>query len=194
MTFLVIDHGRVASLATNDALVAAADIAAFDDARRLFAGLDAIVAAAAARGHAEGVAAGRAVAAAEQATALLDLEARAAAARAELRTEAAGLAVAITRHIAAGIGPAATVAALAATAAAALAPDTAAEARVHPDAVAATVARLGDHPQITVVADAGVPATDCIIVTALGSIGAGLDTQLAAIAAALAAPGVRDAA
>jgi type III secretion protein L len=185
MTWLVIDQHRIVSLATDDPLIAAQDISAFDDVRALLAGIDAISLAAETRGYAKGLADGRAVAAAEHTTALMALDACAATARAALRAEAGDLAIAIIRRIAAEIGPAATVAGLAASAAADLAPDAPAQARVHPSAVAATVARLGGQPQVTVVADAGLSPTDCVLITANGSIRAGLDTQLTVLAAAL---------
>lgn len=185
MTWLIIDHHRTATLATDDPLVATGDIAAFGDARSLLAGLDAVADGARARAHVEGLAAGRAAAAAEQAAALIALEARAATERAAMRAEAGDLAIAIVRRIAAGIGHPETVAALAASAAAELAPDAPAEARVAPDAVAATVARLGNRPQVTVIADPALAPTDCMLTTPLGSIRAGLETQLAAIGAAL---------
>lgn len=189
MTWTILHHGAIASLATSEGIVPAAALPAFDDALALLAGLEAVRAESVAAGHAEGFAAGRAAAAAEQAAALVALDAQVAAARAELRGSAAGLAVAIVRRIATGLGSADVVAALAARAAEDLAPDRPAEARVPPAALAATVARLGNRPQITVVADPALAADDCVLATPLGSVHAGLETQLAAVERALADAG-----
>ena len=189
MAFVLISNSAAGQLLADDPLVPAAQCAAFDDALALLAGMSVQVAAAVAAGHqqglAHGLAEGRAAAKAEAATALAAAAQALDADRAALRAEAAALAVAIVRRIAAGIGPADTVGALAATAAATLAPDPVAEVRVPPPAVPATIARLGAWPQLVVVADAALAADECEFRTAAGVVRAGLDVQLAAIAAGL---------
>jgi flagellar assembly protein FliH len=198
MSFVVLRAGPYASLASDDPLVPAAALPAFADAISLLDGLAALAAQARAAGHADGLARGladgRAQAAAELATSLADADAQLAAARAALRREAAGLAVAIVRRIAGGLGPADTVAALAETAAAALAPDPAAEVRVPAAALAATAARLRPWPRLVVVADPALAGDECEFRSGLGVVRAGLETQLAAILAGLGDQGIDDAA
>lgn len=189
MTWVILHQDRFATLATDDALVPADAVPAFADAMALLAGLETVRADAIARGHADGKVEGRAAAAAEHAATLLDLKRQTAAARAELRSEAVTMALAIVRRIADGIGAAETVAALAARAAETLVPDTEAEVRVPPLAVAAAVARLGQFPGLIVVGDPALGSDECVLATPLGSIRAGLDVQLSTIERTLADAG-----
>nr|WP_239024667.1 FliH/SctL family protein [Sphingomonas corticis] len=104
----------------------------------------------------------------------------------EQRGDLARLALEVVRRIAADLGAADMVAAMADRAAAGVAPDLAPTVRVHPDALAATRARLGER--VAVEADAALAPTDCVIATSLGEVHAGLETQLAALARAWGLP------
>lgn len=193
MSFVLIHADAQATLLRDDPLVPATDVPAFREARDLLDAAAAIRAAATrsaeaeaqtareearAAGHAEGLAAGDDAIRAE----LLRL-AEADAQRSEAqRADLARLALEVVRRIAADLGAPDMVAALAARAAAAIAPDPLPVVRVHPDAVDATRVRLGSRA--TVAGDAALAPTDCVIATPLGEVRAGLDTQLAALARA----------
>ena len=197
MSFVLIHADRQATLLRDDPIVPAAQVPAFTEARDLLDAVSALrddsaglaeEAAAAARvegyaaGHAEGVAAG-AAAVRDELIRLMQADAvRVEAQRADL----ARLALEVVRRIAADLGSAEMVAALADRAAAAVAPDPAPVVRVHADAVAATRARL--DPRVTVEADASLAPTECVIATPLGEVRAGLETQLAALARAWGLP------
>lgn len=109
------------------------------------------------------------------------------------RRLAVRLAVQIVRKIAATVGPADTVAALAETAARGLQPDEPCVLHLHPSLAESVGERLqrwllqapGARPPLEVMADEGCGPFDCRLVTALGSRNAGLDVQLTLIENAL---------
>lgn len=188
----LIAASRAGTLASGDPVVPAAAVAPLreaatilDAAGRLHAEVEsdcaASVAAASATGFAAGHAAGLQAASAEAAKSLFDLNLRAADERRTMRAEISGLALGVVRRIAGNLGDEALVAALAERAAQDLAPDVVAAVRVAPAAVGATVERLRGYPGLTVVGDATLAATDCVIETPLGASHAGLDVQLAAV-------------
>lgn len=192
MTFYVIHAGAAATLASDDAVVPAADIAILRSANEVLLRADAIGDAVAtsaeavrlkaeATGTAAGLTAGRDAALAEAQAHLLDLTARAAADRAIARSDVSRLALEVVRRIASEVGSVEMVAALAERAAADLLPETVATVRVPIAAVAATSARLIGYAGLTVVADAELSDNDCIVDTLLGVSHAGLDIQLAAV-------------
>lgn len=191
MSFVLIRADAAATLMRDDPLVRAADVPVLGDVQRLLADAQSLredaraaseKAGEAARdegyaaGHAEGLAAGAALVREE----LLRL-AQADAARAEAqRTDLARLGLEVVRRIAADLGPADMVAALAERAAAAIAPDSQLTVRVPPAALDATRARLGAG--VAVEPDPTLGATDCVLSTPLGEVRAGLETQLAQLA------------
>lgn len=191
MSFVLIRADAAATLMRADPIVRAADVPVLDDVQRLLADAqvlreDARAASAQAgedaraegyaAGHAEGLAAGAALVRDE----LLRL-AQADAARSETqRTDLARLGLEVVRRIAADLGPAEMVAALAAKAVAAVAPDPQLTVRVPPAALAETRERLGAG--VAIEPDETLGATDCILSTPLGEVRAGLETQLAQLA------------
>jgi type III secretion protein L len=188
----LIAANSAATLVTDDAVIPAREIAALRSASEtltaaaslrdaVVAERDAATAAATAAGYAAGHAAGREAAAAEARAALFDLTLRAADERGRARADVSRLALEVVRRIAGEIGDAATVAALADRAAAELLPDTVAVVRVAPEAREPTADRLQAYPGLTVLGDAALGATDCVIETPLGASHAGLDVQLAAV-------------
>ena len=192
MTFTLIHADAVATLASDDPVIPAGAVAALRstvetlaEAGRLHATIEARCQTATAAAHAQGLtaghAAGTAAAAAVGREQLLALTRRAGDERQRLRGEVSGLAIEVVRRIAAGIGEADVVAALAEGAAAELLPDAIATVRVPPPALDATRHRLARWPGLTVVADATLAASDCIVETPLGASHAGLDVQLAAV-------------
>jgi type III secretion protein L len=169
----IVRAGDVPVLAEAERLLASAT-ALRDDARR--ASEDAADAARAegyAAGHAEGLAAGSA----EIRDELLRLAGADAERAAAQRGDLARLALEVIRRIAAELGAPEMVAALADRAAAAVAPDTPLTVRVPPAALARTRERVRAHA--TVEPDETLGATDCVLVTPLGEVRAGLETQLA---------------
>jgi type III secretion protein L len=191
MSFVLIRADAAATLMRDDPIVRAADVPVLGDVQRLLADAQAlredaraasVQAGEAARdegyaaGHAEGLAAGAALVREE----LLRL-AQADVARAEAqRTDLARLGLEVVRRIAADLGPADMVAALAEKAAAAIAPDSQLTVRVPAAALDATRARLGAG--VAVEPDETLSATDCVLSTPLGEVRAGLETQLAQLA------------
>ncbi|MCM5678261.1 hypothetical protein M8A51_01820 [Schlegelella sp. S2-27] len=109
------------------------------------------------------------------------------------RRLAVRLAVQIVRKIAATVGPADTVAALAETAARSLQPDEPCVLHLHPSLAESVGERLqrwsfqapGARPLLEVMADEDCGPFDCRLVTALGSRNAGLEVQLTLIENAL---------
>lgn len=195
MSFTILAADRFATLLADDPLVRAADIAPLRDALALLAHARdlhdtrvAAVDAATAHGHAEGHAAGyrdgRAAGEAAGAALLAEIAARDQARDAGRAQEIARLALEVVRRIAGEIGPADIVAALAARAAETVAAPAETLVRVAPAAVAATAARLAHNAGLRVVSDATLDATECVIETPLGRARAGLDVQLAQLAAA----------
>lgn len=197
MSFVLIHADREATLLRDDPIVPARELPAFTAARDL---LDAVAAlrdeaagateaakeAARAEGYAAGHAEGLAAGAAAVREELLRLVQADAVRAQEQRGDLARLALEVVRRIAADLGAADMVAAMADRAAAGVAPDPAPTVRVHPDALAATRARLGER--VAVEADAALAPTDCVIATPLGEVHAGLETQLAALARAWGLP------
>ena len=191
MSFVLIRADRDTTLLRDDPIVPAAEVPAFTEAQALLDAAAAIreaadrgAADAADRARAEGFAAGHAEGLAAGATAVREELLRlvqADAVRAEAqRGDLARLALEVVRRIAADLGAPDMVAAMAARAATSVAPEPQPVVRVHPDAVAATRARLGDRA--TVEADPSLATTDCVLATPLGEVRAGLETQLAALA------------
>ena len=114
---------------------------------------------------------------------LVALAKEAAEARERLRAQAGELALGIVRKIARDLGPAETVAALAASAARQLAPHEPVVLRVHPELEAGVRERLGaiggpTVGEIEVAADPALGAGDCTLETEFGQVRAGLELQL----------------
>ena len=204
MTLYLLAANRAGTLATDDPVIAAADVGAVNDmaaavaragalrddmAARVAETADEAATAARAAGHAEGLAA----AAAEVQAELFALTLRAAAERSRVRAEVTMIALEVVRRIAAEIGEPKVVAGLAERAAAALLPDEVATVRVPAAALAAVADRLQRHAGLTVVADATLEPNGCVVTTALGSSHAGLDLQLAAVERAWASSASGDA-
>lgn len=189
--FVLIRADASATLLRDDPIVSASDLPLLEEAQKLLSAAsvlreearrDAEIAADAARaegfaaGHAEGLAAG-----AEAVVAKLLGLAKADAARADAqRGDLARLGLEVVRRIAADLGSADMVAALAEKAASTIAPDAAVTIRVPPAAVAQVRARLGDRA--TVEPDETLAANDCVLSTSLGDVHAGLETQLTQLA------------
>lgn len=205
MSFTLLAADRVATLLADDPVVPAAEIPPLRDALALLAAardLHDTRAAAVEAATAEGRAAGRAegyrdgCAAGEEAAAALlaDIAARERRHDAARAQEIARLALEVVRRIAGEVGPADTVAALAARAADAVAAPADLIVRVAPSALTATQARLGGRTGLRIVADPALDPLDCVVETPLGRARAGLATQLAQIARAWGLPGAGDAA
>lgn len=191
--YVLIRADTAATLVRDDPLVPASDVPALTDIQAVLDAAarlrdDARTAAneiadvareeARAAGRAEGIAAGQA----EVREELLRLV-QADAARAEAqRGDLARLGLEVVRRIAGDLGSPEMVAALADRAAAALAPEPVPVVKVHPDAVETVRARLSSRAAVE--ADATLDATDCVLVTPLGAVRAGLETQLAQLARA----------
>lgn len=196
MTFLALHAGRQASLATDRLWLSADEVSACQDARALLQRLEHLVgrreaelAAARDAAVAEGRAEGRREALAQEAARLWDAwDAAARSARADvdtLREALVALSLQVVQRIAAELGPAAVVAAIAAQAARDLLPDSAAIVRVHPDVAAAVRERIGALPGVLEVrADATLGRCDCALDTVAGQRLAGLPVQLERLAAA----------
>lgn len=190
MSFVALHRGAVTSLATDQLWLDGDDVTHVERALQLLERLDALVAMretelAAAReaAHAQGLAEGR-----EQALATVgprlwdawDQAARQAGAdQHELRRAVVTLALRVVQRIAADLGPASVVAALAEQAAESLVPDSAAVVRVHPDVAAAVRARVAASPGVLEVkGDATLGRWDCAFDTPAGRVLAGLPLQL----------------
>lgn len=138
-------------------------------------------------GRREGYRAGRAEAEREGAETLARLEIAARNARRTMRGETVRLALEVVHRIAGRLGEDAMVKALAEEAVRELVPDRPVVVRVHPDRVEAVRHRLTPHGErVAVEADAGLRPAGCVLVSDIGRVDAGLDTQLAAIERALA--------
>lgn len=189
--FVLIRADAAATLLRDDPIVRAADVPVLTEADRLLAAASALRddarrssehAAQVARaegyaaGHAEGLAAGSA----EIRDELLRLAGADAQRAAAQRADLARLALEVVRRIAADLGAPEMVAALAEKAAAAIAPETPLSVRVPPAALSRARERLG--AQATVQPDETLRETDCVLVTPLGEVRAGLETQLAQLA------------
>ena len=114
---------------------------------------------------------------------LVSLAKEAGEARERLRGQGAELALGIVRKIARDLGPADTVAALAASAARQLAPHEPVVLRVHPDVeegVRERLAAIGGPTvgEIELAADPGLGPGDCTLETEFGQVRAGLELQL----------------
>lgn len=192
MSFVLLHGGAAGSLVADDPVLPAREVAPLRDALAIMARADTLhgdieqlrdatneqaQAAGYAAGHAEGLKAASAEVGAE----LFRLSMRDGDASAARDREVATLALAVVRRIAGELGDDAMVAALAAKAASAVAPDTRTVVRIAPDALPAVSARLAAMPNVQVEADAKLDANDCVVETALGSAHAGLETQLAQI-------------
>lgn len=137
-------------------------------------------------GHAEGYAAGQQEAEQAGAARLAEMEAALQAETEKLRRSSAGLAIEIVRRIAGRLADDCLVAALADEAVRELVPDRPVAVRVHPDQAEAVAQRLAPFAErVAVEADADLPPSGCVLVSHLGRIDAGLETQLAAIERAL---------
>lgn len=199
MTFLVLHADRFATALTDDPIIPAADLAALGEAAALLAAAgtikaDAERAVAVAReagradGYEDGHAAGLEAGAADIRAELFRLAIRDGEERRQRQDEIATIALEVVRRIAGEIGDAQIVAGIAERATAALAPDTIATVRVAPPQVEAVAARLADRAGIRIEGDPTLAMTDCVVETALGATHAGLETQLAQIAAAWESP------
>lgn len=192
MSWLLLHHGALASLYAGRSHVPAAEAASLADAMVLLAHAEAIAAdaaacaehariAAAARGHAEGHAAGEASLRDEFAQSAARHAADTHAAIATLRAEATELALAVVRHIAGELAPDTMLAGLAVTALDRLGPG-AVTLRVAPSAVDALQRCLASRPATRVLADPTLGGLDLVIDTDSGRAHAGLDAQLALVA------------
>lgn len=189
-SYLLIHADRAATLLADDPIVPANDVARFGEVTALLDAASALhdrahdartatLAAAQAEGFAAGHAEGRAAGEASIREELLRL-AQEDAARAETqRGDLARLALEVVRRIAGSVGAPEIIAAIAAKAAAQVAPETAATIRVHPHAAARVAERVAGLRHIAVEGDASLGPDDCVVETALGRTRAGLDTQIA---------------
>ena len=145
--------------------------------------IDAAERAAREAGHERGRAEGYEAALEHIAVKLVALAKEAGEARERLRSQGAELALGIVRKIARDLGPADTVAALAASAARQLAPHEPVVLRVHPDLetdVRERLAVIGGPTvgEAEVAADPGLGPGDCTLETEFGQVRAGLELQL----------------
>ena len=188
---MLIRADGAATLLRDDPIVRAADVSILSDVDRLLAEATAVRADARraseaaseqataggyAAGHAEGLAAGSA----EVRDELLCLAQADAARAAQQRGDLARLGLEVVRRIAAELGPAEMVSALADQAVAAVAPEPRPIVRVPPAALARTRERLGTRA--TIEPDETLAPADCVLATPLGEVRAGLETQLAQLA------------
>jgi type III secretion protein L len=144
------------------------------------------------RGHADGLAAGRAAARDEQAAALQAMAQAATAERAQLRTQVGALALQVARKLLGGLAEDTLLATLAAAAARDALPAAQLTLSVHPDVCDAVRDRLaamntGDL-RLDVHADASCARDACRLESEFGSVDASLDAQLARLAQAWALP------
>ena len=189
--FVLIRADASATLTRDDPIVRAAEVPMLAEAERLLAAAnalrdDALRASAAAAdearaagyrvGHADGLAAGAAEIHAE----LVRLAQADAERAGQQRGDLARLGLEVVRRIAADVGPAEMVAALAERAASSVAPESQVVVRVAPAALARTRERLGSLASVE--PDETLPPTDCVLATPLGEVRAGLETQLAQLA------------
>lgn len=192
MSYVLLHADHHGTVLADDPLVPAAEVGAVREAAALLAearamrdATEAETTGARARafdaGHAEGLEQGRVAAAEAANAAMLRLTADAQAAEARRQGEVARLAIEVLRRIAGDLGEPVVIAALAERAAASVGNDTDAVVRVPPDALEVVRARLGERPGLSVEADPAIAGTDCVVETSLGSVHAGLETQLAAI-------------
>jgi len=142
---------------------------------------------------ANGLAAGRRDALAQEAPRLWDAWDQAArSAQADmqaLRAALVQLSLQVVQHIATELAPADVLRALAARAAEALLPDSGAVVRVHPDLAAAVRARVAPMPGVLDVrGDAQLGRFDCVFETPAGQLLAGLPQQLARLSTQLETP------
>lgn len=198
MTLYLLHADRLATLASYDPVIPAAEVTPLRDATAALAAASATADEAEARtvgaiaegrtaGHAEGYAAGLAAGEADARATLFDLSVRAAADRQQAKADVSRLALEVVRRIATDVGEPALVAGLAERAVATLLPDGVATVRVADTAVETVASRLAAHPGLTVVGDPALGATECMVETPLGISHAGLEIQLAAINRAWAA-------
>lgn len=194
MSFMLIHRDPERAVLATSPLAKAADhgslAGALDlllEARRIRDGAAAEVAramdAARVAGEAEGRAAAERAVAAEHGGRLFALELAAAEERSAARAEAPRLALAMVRRVAAELGDADVVAAIAARVLSEQRPTADATVRVAPSAVAAVRRRLGEA--VVVIGDPSLRPTDCSVETPLGRTIAGLDVQLAQLERAL---------
>ena len=189
--FVLIRADASATLTRDDPIVRAAEVPMLAEAERLLAAAnalhdDALRASAAAAdearaagyraGHGDGLAAGAAEIRAE----LLRLAQSDAERVGQQRGDLARLGLEVVRRIAADVGPAEMVAALAERAASSVAPESQVVVRVAPAALARTRERLGSRASVE--PDETLSPTDCVLATPLGEVRAGLETQLAQLA------------
>lgn len=189
---MLVHGGVTATLVADDPIVPAAEVPVLCDAfallasaDELHAGANDVRAAAQREGYDAGFAAGReaglASGRAEMSAELFRLAIRDSEDAKGREDEIARLALAVVRRIAGSFSDREIVAALAAQAAAAISPDTAATVRVAPGNLDATNARLEGVAHLAVEVDAKLSPTDCVIETRLGRTDAGLETQLTQI-------------
>lgn len=192
MTYLLIHNGALATAHARGGVIHAAEAGALRSAAELLQVAEALSSgiaaqaaaareAASAAGFAAGLAEGRAAAAAEHGAALTRLAAETAGEHQRLRAETGALALEVVRRIAGEVGPEAIVSGLAVTALDRLLPDAAVIVRVPHAAATAVEARLRGRFEATIIGDADLAPTDCIIKTGEGRVQAGLETQLAAL-------------
>jgi type III secretion protein L len=140
------------------------------------------------RGHAEGLAAGAAVARDETAAVLGSIARAAAAERARLREQVGSLALQVARKMLGGFATDERLAALAAAAALDMLPATQVTLAVHPDQCDAVRERLAeldaDDLRLDVRADPACAPDACRLETEHGCVDASLDAQLARLAQA----------
>lgn len=197
MSYLLVGRTAAHSLLSRDPVIPREDLIEVDTAQALVGeaekraeaiGLAARKArdAAVEAGRRDGYEAGRAAAEREAADMLARLEISARDARGVMRRETVRLALEIVRRIAGRLGEDKVVAALADEAVRELVPDRPVMVRVHPDRVETVARRLAPHgDRVGVEADAQLAPADCRLVSDIGRVDAGLETQLAAIERAL---------
>lgn len=192
MSYLLIHQGALATAHARGGIIPAAEVGALRSAVELLAKAERVAAwvagdkAAAedsgrAEGREAGLAEGRAAAAAELGAELTRLSAEAAAERARVRADIGRLALEVVRRIAGEVGSEAVVSGLAAAALERLLPDAPVVLRVPPAAAGAVEARVSGRFAVTVIAEPGLAADECVIETAQGRVQAGLEVQLAAL-------------
>ena len=197
MSFVALHRGSSTSLATDQLWFGADEISHCLRSAELLARLEQIAAtrsAALQAAHdaavADGLATGRRAALVQHAPKLWDAwdqQARSAQADVQaLRAALVQLSLQVVQHIATELAPADVLRALAARAAEALLPDSAAVVRVHPDLAAAVRDRVAALPGVLEVrGDAQLGRFDCVFDSPAGQLLAGLPQQLARLAAQL---------
>lgn len=197
MSFVALHRGASTSLATDELWLQADALSHCARSIELLQRLEQITAGRAAElqrardaAIAQGLAEGRQQALAQEAPRLWDAWDQAArsaqADAAALREALVQLSLQVVQHIATELAPADVLRALAARAAEALLPDSAAVVRVHPALAAAVRERVAALPGVLEVrGDAALGAHDCVFDTPAGQLLAGLPQQLQRLSAQL---------